>query len=411
MRDLFKLHVSLDDSAFQRVFGTFEDRLNRHEQMILDLQRLLQDQPSREDLDNLKAELRLEFNEKLKALEQRLKDTFEGRTAQLERQIQAQLEGLAQLGEMEKRLRTIEDATMKTTKSVSDLHFQVQSVANGYGRINKRAIPLDENMEKPLNAVADLVTKNFESIFDALAKNQNDIAKLLKIAAEPKPEPKLEIDLSKLNPRPPFSASWEDPPIMPTVNKFETVNDAVAYIYEFLPVLQAHLLAIHGRVLDNVHDLSGVMDRDALEAFLEKLRRAILDMDDELSELRKGLGRGLTRAEVMAMINQALLGNETETAAGSVRCIACGKETRQVCGATMETDTVRRLGVPPIALALLSIVGGGHVQPMYSNQEQMQSAIQEAPHSVRPFRASCKVTKHQHQGQQPKTPRNTRGTD
>jgi hypothetical protein len=431
MKDLFKLSVVFDDSAFQRVFRSFEDTLNRHEEMILELQRLLKDRPSRQDLEVLKLDMRSEFDEKLKLLEQRLADRMDARAGLLEKQIQAQLAGLAEIAELRGRLKLVEDTAMengrtvnarlnliedtaaktgrtvndrlnlvedtalKNGRTVNDLYSFVQSIANGYGRINSSVIPLDKGMEKPLNAVADSINSNFKAIFDALAKNQNDIAELLRAAAEEKPVPTLEIDLSNLNPKPPVTRSWQDPPNLPEIAKFETVNDAVAYIYNLLPILQGHLTAIHGRVVDNVHDLSGIMDREALEAFLEKLRRAILEMDNELAELRRGLGRNLTKADVLALLNQALLDRETETAIGSVKCIACGKETRQVSGATIETDSVRRLGVPPNALALLSLVGGGHIGQLYSNQEQMQSAIQEAPRSVRPFRGACKVTRHQ----------------
>jgi hypothetical protein len=136
-----------------------------------------------------------------------------------------------------------------------------------------------------------------------------------------------------------------------------------------------------------------MIDRDALEGLRGKLRAAIGDMEDGLSELRRGLTRNLTRSEVSQMINEAIsVSANTQTAVGTIRCMACGKESRQVTGATGEGEATRRLGTPTNALALLTIAGGGRVGEMYSSPEQLQPGI-ETPKAMRPFRASYKVTR------------------
>jgi hypothetical protein len=136
------------------------------------------------------------------------------------------------------------------------------------------------------------------------------------------------------------------------------------------------------------------MDRAALEALLERLRRAIADMDNELSELRRGLGRNLTRADVLAMIAEALSANGRdlpETAVGTVRCIACGRENRQMAGALAEADAIRRYGNPTNTLAIHQVAGGNRVAELYSSPDQLQGI--ESPRSARPFRAAVKISK------------------
>jgi hypothetical protein len=129
---------------------------------------------------------------------------------------------------------------------------------------------------------------------------------------------------------------------------------------------------------------------------IEKLRRGIVEMDNEIGELRKHLARSLSRADVMGMIAQALAvaGTEpVETAVGAVRCIACGKEIRHVVGALAEADAIRRFGVPTNTLALQQITGGGRVGELYSSPEQLQGI--ESPRAVRAFRGTVKMSKKQ----------------
>jgi predicted nucleic acid-binding Zn-ribbon protein len=343
-KDLLKIQLLVDETSLDRACGSIDDKLRRHEEMILELQRLLRDVPSRKDLEALRDALRREFDDKLRSLEQSLIDRLGARIDHVERSLKNQ-SNANEITELTNRLKGVEDVSSKTSHGLGELKTQVYAIASAYGRVHAPVISFERDLEKQLNGSTILITNNFKTIFDTLAELQKELAKLQETEAAPVEtriettttiENKVDIDISDLNPRPAFAASWRDPPNLPEIVKFSNVKDAIEYIYELQPKLQGYLTALHERAAATVDDMTGLMDRDALEALLEKLRRAILDMDNELAELRKGLGRNLSRADVMAMIAEALsfgAPDLTDTAIGAVRCIACGRDNRQVAGA------------------------------------------------------------------------------
>jgi hypothetical protein len=415
--------VSLDDSGFQQVFESFEEKLNRHEQLILELQRLLQDRPSRQDLELAKVEIRKEFDGKLQALEKTLLSKVDSRCDLLSSAISTHLARLGELDELAVRLRSFEDLLATSNRSNAQLQSYVKVIADSYGQISNSAVSLDSSLDRQLGNSTEFITTNFHSVFANTAQLREDLEKLkqtvkapIKIepkqaghrreperAPTPPPDPTpareaeaprgAEIDISDLHPLRRCHASWNDPPELPELSKFESLRDSVAYIYELHARLQGILDAMHGRLLVNASEICGMVDRGAFEGLLEKLRGAIGDMEEELGELRRSLTRNLTRSEVLQMINEAIsVSANTQTAVGTMRCIACGKESRQVAGATGEGEATRRLGTPPNRLALLTIAGAGRVSEMYSSPEQLQPGI-ESPMAMRPFRASYKVAR------------------
>lgn len=398
MKDLFKL--SLDDSAFQRVFGSFEEKLSRHEQMILELQRLLQGKASMKDLDQLKDDLRKEFDSKLEDLEEKVSKQIDKRIREVENNLKDKIGGLDQLGDLAKRLKSLEDSFTNNNKMLITTHEAVKCLATAYGGLSKTAAPLDNNLMKVLNGSTNQVVNNFKIIFDALTQFKGDLGMLMdKVNNYKEPTAGVTIDLSDINPRPGYVASWRDNPELPQITKFDNINEAVDYIYQLIPKLQGYLNAMHGKIVDNTSDLDGMIDKETLEKLLEKLRQAIIDMDDDLTELRKGMNKSLTRADVIALIKALTNQEDTSTSVGTVRCIACGRETTVVNGAMTEDEALKRLGAPPNSLAYMTIGGGSNYGQLYTGNDTMDREFNESPRSKRPFRASCRVTK-----QRPKPP-------
>ena len=102
MSGLFKL--SFDDSQFQRVFQNFEDKLNRHEEMILELQRLLQQKPNRSELEKAKDNLRQEIEDKLNQFQSELTEQVENKIHELEKKVRDQLGNVSELKQFSNRL-------------------------------------------------------------------------------------------------------------------------------------------------------------------------------------------------------------------------------------------------------------------------------------------------------------------
>ena len=64
------VRLQLDESILDKVFKNINDRLDRHEQMILELQRLLRDKPDKSDFDNLRDDMKKDIDNKTALLEQ-----------------------------------------------------------------------------------------------------------------------------------------------------------------------------------------------------------------------------------------------------------------------------------------------------------------------------------------------------
>ena len=92
------------------------------------------------------------------------------------------------------------------------------------------------------------------------------------------------------------------------------------------------------------------------------------------------------------MINEALHPDENDngTSVGTVKCMACGRDTPIVNGAIPENEAIRKLGIPPNSLTLLNL-NGSNTQ-LYSGLNSLKAGINETPKSVKSFHA-CKVTK------------------
>lgn len=396
---LFKL--SLDDSQFQNIFQNFEDKLNRHEEMILELQRLIHQKTNRSELDKVKDMLRQEFEDKLNQLQADLSEQVDTKLHELDKKVRIQLQEVTELAQFSSRLTQNEELSNQNRKQVSELHGYLQTIIECYGGINNSVPVLNEHLHKVLQGSTDLITNNFKSIFGTLEKYKSDFNQYFKDLQklredfdkeQERNKHAIEIDFTKIDPQPDFKTNWKVKPILPDMFKFTNITEVIEYFYSLQPKLQGYLSAMHERVVDNTIGLENATDKATLDKLLEKLRRAILEMDSDLSELRNGIGKNLTRKEVLKMINEALHPDENDngTSVGTVKCIACGRETPIVNGAISENEATRKLGIPPNSLTLLNL-NGSNTQ-MYSSLSSLKSGINENPKSVKSFHA-CKVKK------------------
>lgn len=399
MSGLFKL--TFDDSQFQRVFQNFEEKLNRHEEMIHELQRLLQQKPSRSELEKVKEDLRKEFTEKISQAQADITEQIDIRFLDFERKVKEQLNALSEISILSKRVGVNEEISETNRKSIADLQLHTQTIANCFGLLNNESALLDDTLQNTLQRSTILVKNNFNTIFDTLGKYKTDFDKvyidLKNIKGEISENKEqisrlVDIDLSTINPQPEFNVSWTEKPILPDISKFDNIVQVVAYIYEMEPKLQGYLLSMHQRVLDNIEGIDNAMTKETLDRLLEKIRKAIRQMDDNLADLRNQIGKNLTRKEVQKMIEDVFKSDEVieGTSVGAVRCIACGREMPQVNGALPESETIKKLGVPPNSLTLLN--GGGGSTQMYSSLTTLKGGINETPRSIKSFHA-CKVTR------------------
>lgn len=399
MSGLFKL--TFDDTQFQRVFQNFEDKLNHHEEMILELQRLVQQKSGRSEIEKAKDMLRHEFEDKFNQFQAEMSEQVESKLHELDKKVRDQLQNVTELSQFSTRLTLNEELSNQNRSQVSELHGYIQTIIESYGAINNTVPVLNEHLSKVLQGSTNLITSNFKSIFSTLDQYKSDFnqyfTELTKLREDFSKEQEknkhaVEIDFTKIDPQPEFNTNWRVKPILPDMFKFTNITEVIEYFYDLQPKLQGYLSAMHERVVDNFNGLENATDKQTLDKLLEKLRRAILEMDNNLTELRSDIGKNLTKKEVLKMIDEALHPDENEigTSIGAVRCIACGRDTPIVNGATSQIEATKKLGIPPNSLTLLNL-NGSNTQ-LYSGLNTLKAGINEAPKSVKSFHA-CKITK------------------
>jgi hypothetical protein len=124
-----------------------------------------------------------------------------------------------------------------------------------------------------------------------------------------------EIDLTSLELLPIPVIDGNAPPSLPKMVKFTTVPQAIGYLYDLVPTLQAILTSLHHRVTEKTGSFG---NRDT---GLPALRT-------ELAAIAAVLPSLATREELSASIRRS---SQTPDQAGSrgfgtVKCISCGRE-------------------------------------------------------------------------------------
>jgi predicted nuclease with TOPRIM domain len=189
------------------------------------------------------------------------------------------------------------------------------------------------------------------------------------------------INFGELRPYPPVTAHWTETPTLPLITQFTGFPDLIDYIYRLVPKLQGHLNAMHGKLVKMNEDMLSKMDRGLVEKMFDQFQQVVHDIKTRVDDLKDALEQTATREEINRILEDLVnsLNMESETAIGTVKCIACGRDITKVTGSMTETEVDRVLGHAPYAIAQ-------HVNPVrvsYSGQEGFDSAITESPRSVR----------------------------
>jgi predicted nucleic acid-binding Zn-ribbon protein len=195
------------------------------------------------------------------------------------------------------------------------------------------------------------------------------------------------VNFAELRPYPPSIVHWTDPPVLPGIRQFNDMAAVVDYIYRLIPKLQAHLSAIHVKVVDLDQLLESKADRSLMEKMFDRFQAVTGELKSGMDDLKEGLEETATRDEINGIVDEIFnqMNVESQTSIGRVKCIACGRDIHKVAGALTEGEIARALGTPPNSMAFHSSVSPP-IGMQFTSREGFNSAITESPRAVRPFK-------------------------
>jgi hypothetical protein len=118
-----------------------------------------------------------------------------------------------------------------------------------------------------------------------------------------------EINLGSLELRSPPDIDPLAPPVLPAIEKFSTVLQAIDYLYNLVPTLQSILTSLHSSIMQR----SGTPGVSAIESELAGIAAVIPTL--------------ATRDELSASLRRpAQFGDGALRSLGIVKCISCGRE-------------------------------------------------------------------------------------
>ncbi|OHT06212.1 hypothetical protein TRFO_25840 [Tritrichomonas foetus] len=443
------LRLQLDQSFLDSSFQTINTKIERHEEMILELQKLLKEVPGRDDLltfrDRILDEVTLKtdrLNEKIDDLEKRmdkkmkdLEDSFEARildTANmLNLQIRNKFEEVnksptnnninSKFAEMEEKIGTLENNLFFASKKLQTTRDCVKKVASSIGLFNNnKNIKLDISLFDNLKGSVSYVKDDMKSIHDEIEELKEKIANQAEIQSQNKkaahndlieviqevqqdhtssnmPGKTSEFDITSIRPYPSMVAHWRDPPELPIIHQFLTIGEVVDYIYRIVPKLQAHMTAMQGKIVENATEIQNRVERPLLEKIFEKFQSVIGDMSKRMNELKEGYDQTASRGEINTMVEDIFraMTKESQTSVGRLKCMACGRDIPQVVGAMSEEEASEMLG-PATSSHVFHVKSGAvsnasnnpSVGVRYADTEGFNSEIVESPLSYRPAKVS-----------------------
>ena len=439
--DLFKL--IFDDSGIRKVIEDIGRRLQRHDELIDELQRLLKEKPSFSDLEKIRNdlqkllddkinELQKFFNDKVNGLQDQfdsLNNTLNERIDDLHKETIANKVDLTPLNnaveELNKKVGVCENNISKNTDDINQTRNYLQAQTNAYAGINNKKAPLTDSLASVLFGTTDFIKSKFkemETLKGELEELKNREPEKIEVPVPVFNEE--DIDITKLSLRGDFRPTIDMPPDLPKLSKFDRLPQAVDYIYELEPIMQGYMYAMHDALTDMLKKVNDIEDRESeksttqsvdpkelenkFDAILKKIQSALRDMVTDLDDLKKGVRNGLSKKEIMDLIEQALNNHEepeTDSSIGALKCIACGRDVNKVRGAVPEIDALKTLGAPPNSIMFQSsFMTPSYIQSVFSNDvafENSTSHIIESPRGSKNTRSSCRVVR------KPKSPETT----
>lgn len=425
------VRLQLDESFLEKAFKQVTDRLDRHEEMILELQRLLKEKPDRTEIQELHNSISKEIesktseiykkiddlesrlNDKIKDLEENFENRLMDTANMLNLTMRQKFDDLehrlptglgSQDNELTERLQTLEETVFNNGKKLHLTREAVQQIASAISLFNNTSAKLDNNLFDTLKKSVTSVTSNIQSLFAALAQLK-DVVSAQTIIDRRSNEPVTvaregsnDFDITSIHPYPSMVAHWRDPPELPLIHPFLNMGEVVDYIYRLVPKLQAHLTAMQAKIVENASDILGKVDKSLVEKMFEKFQSVIGEMAGRVDELKDAIEQTATRDEINDMVEDILnsMNQEGQTAVGRMRCMACGREIPQVVGAITEDEAQRILGPPPNSQVYRGKTSNYGV--LYREKDGFDSGIVESPRSIRPFKPATRVKKQPKNG-------------
>ena len=413
MTELFRF--SFDDSGVRKVLDSHTADLKRHEELIEEILKMLRDRPTFADLERMKEDIMKEMNQRigdLSDLVNNLQTTMDKRLQQMHDELTDLPDKIekpsvntdelnAKIKELEDKIQLLENGVQNNTRYITDTKNDLQTMTNAYAAIIDRKAPLDNNLGMNLNATTQHIKEKFKEIMKKLEDHESRLnnqpqERVIEREIKNNVDYAALFDISHLNPDKEFKATWEMPPKLPTLQKFDSIVDNVDYTYKLIPKLQGYLYSMHDRMDDltaNTKDYSG------LENLLANLKDSIRAMERELNSLKNALKKSVSRQDVLDLLREQQE-EITGTSIGSVKCIACGREVSQVAGAMSEIDALKTLGAPPNSIAVFGTTP--RITQIYSSDTALDygnysartadTGIIESPRSSRSYKAStCRV--------------------
>jgi predicted nucleic acid-binding Zn-ribbon protein len=415
--------LELDDSLLEQSFKQIEAQIDRHEERILNLRRLLSEKTSRSDLTDLQESVTKTLNctvttldTQMATLESTLKLTMKLTEENIEARFLDMMNVLnstvkqriseiesripppgppPELSVLSNRLGSIEERVFSNGKNIRLVRTCVQQIASSLGVFNGTSPTLDDSLPEVIGNSLKSVNVRIESLCKGIEMLKEKV-KTLHIPRKQSEGPLIEqqahhestdFDLSSIRPYPLMVATWRDPPDLPNVESFMNVREVVDYIYRFVPKLQAHLAAMHTKLVEQNADIAAKTDKPAVEKLFEKFQTIIRDVHVRMDELASAIEQTASREEVNQIIDEviSLIRPDGQTAVGQVKCMACGRGIAQVVGAVSPQDAHRTLGTPTSSLVFKS--GASPVSVMGQAKGGFDPGIVESPRSVRSLRS------------------------
>ena len=439
------VRLQLDQSFLDSSFQGVNVKLKQHEEMILELQKLLREAPGRDDLivfrdrvltemntrtdqlNNRMDELEKKLEEKIKEME----DTFEKRILDTANMLNIQFRqkfnelnkpapnSIAKAAEFEDRIAVLEQNLFSASKKLQTNKDCVKKIAESIGLFNDTPkIKLDLTLGDTLKGSVTSVKDNMKSINDEIEKlkdlvvqnkvsiedvknrqnaqnmqilQQQQMQQQQQESQENEVHSSSEFDITSIKLYPSMVAHWRDPPELPQLHQFLSIGEAIDYIYRVMPKLQAHLTAMQAKIVDNATEISNRVERPIVEKVFEKFQTLISELSRRIGELQNGFSNTASRDEINTIVADIFrhMATDNQTSIGRLKCMACGRDIPRVVGSLSEKEADEALG-PPISSTVFHVPNkpSGTTALRYSDMEGFNSQIIESPISYRTGKTS-----------------------
>lgn len=241
--------------------------------------------------------------------------------------------------EFSHKIQNITEESQNTRAQIMNFNSQINENSKNIQMVREAFLSLNTDSKKqsdltPL-ATASYINKRFSAIFASIDEIKSAINELKSRPIEPdlsgvalrSDDDNLSFDLSK-------------PPLLPKLYKFGKISQAVDYIYELVPAIQAYMNAIYSKESSvKLKEIENENDKKDHDKQFSELRYEIADIRslmtnmatrDDINIIQRQNSRrgGLNSSSFNGNDSGSLNGpsNGGLGISSAVRCIACGRE-------------------------------------------------------------------------------------